>query len=144
MLEFALVTPLIVLCVLLIVDVGRLALTYTALQEATASSARAIARTGKVGDVGPGTCPGAVPSSRVALYAFCNAADTVPFVREPRLIPSEVTPPSNSFCIRAVGGYNVQVSAAAQPALIGPWRLWTEFAGYEVGATAIARCEVGR
>lgn len=147
MLEFALFVPFIILFIYLVLDVGRIALTYTALQEATASSARAIARTGKVGDVGNGTCPetpGSVPSSQVALYAFCNAAQTVPYMLQPQLTPSEMTPPSNGFCFRGSAGFIVEVNASASPSLVGPWGALAEPLGYEVTATAVARCEVGR
>ena len=146
MLEFALMTPLIILFIFLVIDAGRLALTYTALQDATASSARAVARTGKVGDLGSGTCgstPGTVPSSQVALYAFCNAAETVPFVRDPRLIPEMATPASNGYCQR-FGVNTVEIHASARPSLIGPWAYAVDPLGYEVEASAVARCEVGR
>lgn len=146
MLEFALMTPLVILFIFLVIDAGRLALTYTSLQDATAASARAVARTGKVGDLGSGSCgstPGSVPSSQVALYAFCNAAATVPFVDDPRLLPERALPASNGYCQR-FGRNTVEMYASARPSLIGPWRYATDPLGYEVSAAAVARCEVGR
>ena len=140
-LEFALMLPFIVAFMLAVVDLGRIALTYTSLQDATAASARAVARTGKVGYLGSGECAGTTPlPQNVAMFAFCNAASTVPFVLDPRLEPGLIQPRSG-YCARSGADYYVEVHAAARPALV----LWDYLPeDWSVTATAVARCEVGR
>lgn len=141
MLEFALILPFVVAFMILVVDFGRIALTYTALQDATAASARAVARTGKVGAVGSGACAGTTPlPQNIAMFAFCNAIDTVPWVLDPRLDPTAMEPMPNGYCSQA--GYTyVTMRASAHPKLI----LWDYIPeDWVVEATAVARCEVGR
>jgi len=137
LLEFALTLPFIILTMIAVVDLGRIALAYTALQDSTAASARAVARTGVVGTVGGGACTDgakAVPGN-VAMYAFCNAVDTVPFINEAQIVT--VTP--STYCSR--NNLYVRVSAEARPSLILVDYLPE---GWKVQATAVARCEVGR
>lgn len=139
MLEFALMLPFIVVFMLAVVDLGRIALSYTALQDATAASARAVARTGVVGAVGNGSCTEgskAVPAN-VAMYAFCNAVETVPFVNDPEIV--ETTPIALSYC--SPNTLYVTIRAQARPSLILVDYLPSD---WRVEATAVARCEVGR
>lgn len=153
LLEFVLSVPFALLLVLLTIDVGRLILVNTALQDAVAVSARTGARQGIVGAnpagagipcLGPQVMFGTNPS----YDAFCEAARNIPGAT---VVGFQINRPTGSqgasrVCTQPSQIY-VEVEARAQVQLLTPGlKALTNGAVLPDGvrAVGVARCEVAR
>jgi Flp pilus assembly protein TadG len=151
LLEFVLSVPFALLLVLLTIDVGRLILVNTALQDAVAVSARSGARQGIVGanPAGAGQpCQTLSSGFNPSYDAFCEAARNIPGAT---LVSFQINRPSGSqssqrICTRPNQIY-VEVEARARVDLLTPGlRSLTNGAVLPDGvrAVGVARCEVAR
>lgn len=152
LLEFTFVFPLILFMAMFIIDMGRLGLTYGALNDAAYTGARAGAAIGLTGGNRTHTCAGPTASSVVA-EAFCESITAIPGVGDPATVSITGIPqPRTGNCTRDGDNSYVVVSTAADVDLFTPGlEQALVFTGgtdsgiedtFRLTTTATVRCEV--
>ncbi len=152
-LEFVLILPFIVGIMLLTLDVGRLVLAKSSLQDATSAAARAASRVGYAGFVPSQTCASAGSAADVAYQSFCAAAfgmPTGPIQGFSILEPAHQTALGatcsatvpNSQYVRVVGESDFNPLTPGLALLTGAAN--QGWGTMRVAATSVARCEVAR
>lgn len=151
-LEFVLLLPFLVGILLLTLDVGRMVLVKSSLQDATSAAARASARVGYAGSVPSLGCVSPGSAADIAHRTFCASVagmPTGPISSFTIVEPSSITS-LGATCTTDIDSQYVRVVAVAdfQPLTPGLALFRGSSGGglqaTSIAATSVARCEVAR